>query len=173
MRKPFGLLLATGFAIAACGGWQDARVNPRNWFGKSRSTNVATPANPDTVNPLIPQRSAFNRRREPVDESVAIAALSALKIERTNTGAMILVTGLASRQGAFEVELRPDPANEETPSDTLSYTMRVVYPDFPTTVGSEHSRTIHAAQSLTNQDLRGIRLVRVTSAQNVLESRRR
>ncbi len=172
MRKPLIVLLAMSMLLSACGGWSDARVNPRNWFGNSRTVAVV-PTDPDSVNPLIPSGSPLIQRSEAADTSVAIASVTELRIDPTSIGAIILVTGLSSRQGAFDAELRLDPENEETASDVLSYTFRVAYPDYQTATGSERTRTINVAKSLTNQDLRGIRLIRVKAAQNTIQSRRR
>lgn len=172
MRKPLIVLLAASLLLAGCGGWSDARVNPRNWFGNSRTVAVV-PTDPEAVNPLIPARSRLFQRAEAVDNSVTVAAVTEMRIDPTSIGAIILVTGISNRQGAFDAELRLDPEDEGTTSDVLSYTFRVVYPSFQTTVGSEFSRTIRVAQSVTHQDLRGVRLIRVKAAQNTVESRRR
>lgn len=173
MRIPLMMLLAASFFLVACGGWRDARVNPRNWFGNSRSVEVQIPADARPTNPLIPQRSGVASRPDPIDTSVEITAVTELQINQTTTGAILLVTGIAERQGAFDAELRIDPVDVENPSDVLAFTFRVVYPQDPTAAGTEHTRTIHVAHSLSNQDLRGIRLIRVRGAQNIMESRRR
>jgi len=174
MFKPFTVLLATSLFLSACGGWGDSRANPRNWFSKSREIPIDQPEiDPEAVNPLIPQKSAISKRPDAADASVAIASVTELRVDRTTTGAIIQATGVASRQGAFDVELRLDPQEGDAAPDVLSYTFRVVLPEDPTAVGSEHTRTVHAAQSLTKQDLAGIRLIRVKGAQNALETRRR
>lgn len=173
MRKPLIVLLAIGILLAGCGGWGDSRVNPRNWFGKSRTVQAQVPVGTDAANPLIPGRSAFARRPDTTDNRVAIASLGELRVERTTTGAIVHVTGIATRQGAFNAALRPDPVDEDNPADVLSYTFVVAYPRDPTVVGTERTRTIHAAYSLSIQDLRGIRLIRIQSQQNTMETRRR
>ena len=173
MRKPITMLLAASVVLAGCGGWDDSRANPRNWFGKSRSTQLVLAEDPEAVNPLIPQKSSIAQRPEEVDTSVLITSITELKVERNTTGATILVTGIASRQGAYDVELRPEPADEATTKGTLNFTFRVVYPSDPTPIGSDHTRTVHEAYSLTNQDLQGIQLIRVQAEQNVRETRRR
>jgi len=169
MRKPLILLLTASLFLTACG-WRDARINPLNWFGNSRAVTVETG---QKSNPLIPRRSALRSRREPVDNSIAIAAVTELRIDRTTTGAILLVTGIANRQGAFSAELRADDSNDDEGNDTLSYTFRVTYPNAPTTVGSEFSRTITVAQSLSNFELRNIRLIRINGVAGAIESRRR
>lgn len=173
MRKPLIVLLAAGLVLVGCGGWSDSRTNPRNWFGNSRSAASEIPQDASAANPLIPRQSAITKRPDAEDLSVAIAAITELRVKRTTTGAIIHVIGIASRQGAHKTELRIDPVTEDTPSDILSFTFRVIYPKDPTPVGSEHTRTIHEAYSLSNQDLRGIRLIRVRGEQNVMETQRR
>ncbi len=169
MRKPLTLLLAGSIVLAGCGGWRDSRINPSNWFGSSEVSEA--PVSED-VNPLIPEktgRGLFDKP-EAEDRTVLVAEVSELRIERTPVGAIIYVTGVASRQGAFDVELRPV-ANED-PS-ILEYDFRVVYPENATPVGSEFTRTLRAARSLTNEDLSGVRLIRVNGSSNARESRRR
>jgi hypothetical protein len=173
MRNPLMVLLAASLVLAGCGGWGDSRANPRNWFGKSSTTAAVIPQDASAINPLIPKKSAISKRPDAVDASVAIAAVTELRVERTTTGAIIHVTGVAARQGAYKAELRLDPVDEANPSDILSFTFRVVYPKDPTPVGSERTRTVYEAQTLTTQDLQGIRLIRVKGAQNSMETRRR
>ena len=175
MRISLIVFLMASLLLASCGGWSESRGNPRNWFGKSREVPVQeAQINTEAANPLIPQKSAISKRPEKADTSVAIASVSELRVERTPTGAIILATGIASRQGAYDAELRLEPAVEgDGPSTTLTYTFRVVYPKYLTTTGSAHSRTIHVARSLTTQDLSGTNLIRVRSEQNTLETRRR
>ena len=173
MRKPLMLLLATSLFLTACG-WRDARLNPRNWFGKGQT--VAVEAVKQT-NPLIPQRSALRRKKKAVDTSVAIATITELRIDQTPTGAIILATGIAARQGGFGAELRLDEddgnSDPDAASDVLSYTFRITYPGPLTATGTAHTRTISVAQSLSKFDLLNIRLIRVQGAQNAIESRRR
>ena len=173
IRTPVMVLLVTGLFLAGCGGWQDSRVNPGNWFGKSRSEPVQSTVAAEETNPLIPRKPAIGKRPEQADNRVAITTVTELRVDRTTTGAIILVSGVAARQGAFNTQLRLDPPGDNSSADVLSYTLIVDYPTDPTPVGSEHTRTIHAARSLSNQDLRGIRLIRVKAEQNTIETRRR
>lgn len=172
MKTPIALLLMTSLILASCG-WRDSRVNPRNWFGEARSTQVPAEAAEDgtPVNPLVPRaRRGVFQRPEAEDRSQPIARVTALRVERTSTGAIISATGIAARQGAFNSELRRDP---DAPEGTLSYTFRVVYPKDATPVGSDLTRTIQDAVSLTHQDLAGIRTIRVSGAENAQQTRRR
>ena len=169
MHRPLAITLASALVLAGCG-WKDSRINPTNWFGRSQTAEVEVSAN---TNPLIPEES--NARGifdspEPEDTSVLVSQLSDLRIERTAAGAIIFATAVASRQGAYDLELR---RVEEAEDGVLAYDFRVVYPEVATATGSDYSRTLHAARTVSHQDLEGIRVVRVNAAENARESRRR
>ncbi|UWQ76380.1 hypothetical protein [Leisingera sp. M658] len=170
MHKPLALTLACALMLAGCGGWKQSRINPSNWFGSSAPAEAPVAEN---TNPLLPQDSnarGIFARPEPKDTTVLAGQITEMRIERTASGAIIYATAIASRQGAYDVVLRPADSSEE---GVLSLDFRVVYPETSTATGSEFSRTIHAARTVTNQDLAGIRTVRVNGAQNARESRRR
>ena len=174
MRKSIAVLLVTGLTLTACSSWRDSRVNPGNWFGSSEGTEVPVEQTATQDNPLIPtgdRVTLFNRSKnsEEIDLSVAVASVTELSIEKTPTGAILYATGLASRQGAYGVRLK---RNEDTESDTLDYSFRALYPADPSPVGSDFSRTLRVAVSLTHQDLAGVRLIRVSGAENSRETRR-
>lgn len=173
MRKSIAVLLASGLMLTGCSGWQASRVNPSNWFGGSQATETAVDANAEPVNALLPESSGAGIFSRPdastEDQSVAVASVTELKVEKTPSGAIIYATGLASRQGAYGVWLRLNP---DADSNTLDYSFRALYPEYQTPVGSETSRTLRVAVSLTHQDLAGVKLVRVSSDSNARETRR-
>lgn len=171
MQKPLSVLLVTSLFLAGCGGWRDSRVNPTNWFGKSRSERVQ-PA--EDANPLLPKktRGVFSKP-EPEDLTVPITEVTELRVEQTTTGVIIYAEGVAARQGPFEVELRPVTTPEEEAEGTLSLEFRVLYPRQATPVGTAHSRTVHAAHSMTKYEISSIRTIRVVAEQNVRTTRRR
>ncbi|TMV08721.1 hypothetical protein FGK63_06260 [Ruegeria sediminis] len=175
MRKPLIALLVASVSLTACSSWQNSRANPTNWFGDSTSTTVEASATAQETNPLVPQSSGKGlfARPDEVDRSVPIAVVSELRIDPTNTGAIIFASGVAARQGAFGAELRPDPSEENAKNGVLAYTFRVIYPEEPTTQGPERSRTVSDAVNVTTQELEGIRLIRVSGQQNAREARRR
>ena len=108
MRKSLILLVVASLVLASCG-WRDSRVNPRNWFGRSKEV-AAAPA-PEQVNPLIPKsRGVFSKPIRP-DTSVPVARVTELRVEQTNSGAIIYASGIAARQGAYGARLLP--ANED------------------------------------------------------------
>lgn len=171
MQKPLTLLLTASLLLAGCGGWRDSGLNPGNWFGKSRSERTQAAAE---ANPLLPKttKSIF-AKPDPEDLSVPIAQVTLLRVEPTPSGAIIYAEGVANRQGPYQVELRPVTTPEEEAEGVLSLSFRVVYPRRPTGMGSEFSRTVHAAHSLTKAELSGIRSVRVIGQDNVQVTRRR
>lgn len=172
-RHAIGALLLGSLTLSACGGWRDSRVNPRNWFGSSEETAVATPE--EYVNPLIPveeERARIRVGRKEKDVEIPaepITEIADLRIDRTTSGAIVVATGVAKRQGAFEAKLVPV---EDAEGSTLTYTFEVSYPEEPTYKGNAATRTIRAAVNLSNQDLRGVTTIRVEGETNARESRR-
>lgn len=164
------LLVVTSLVLSACG-WRDSRLNPGNWFGRSRDVPVEASAEP--VNPLIPSRSSILRREEEPDRHVPIAQVTELFIDRTTTGAIVRAEGVGRVQGAYAARLKTQSEDGEPVDGVLTYTFEVLYPVNPRPVGSAQSRKVVVARSLTNQDLAGIRLIRVVAETNARESRRR
>lgn len=147
-------------------------MNPSNWFGSSRSTEVTPTENP--TNPLIPaKRNGIFKRPEAEDVSLLIANVTALQVDQTPSGGIISVTGVASRQGAFDTQLRRVEPQLLEDEGILTLEFRVVYPVDATVVGTENTRTIHQAVTLSRQELEKVRIIRVVGSQNVRETRRR
>ena len=176
MQKPLIVLLVASLFLAGCGSWRDSRFNPGNWFGQSRSEPAETA---EDANPLIPKTGGLFRgggifaRPEAEDATVPIAEVTELRVEPTTTGAIVYAEGVAVRQGPYEVEMRPVTTPEEEEQGILSLSFRVVYPEDPTPVGTEFSRTVRAAYSMTKQEIRGIRTIRVIGRDNQRTTRRR
>ncbi|AVO36575.1 hypothetical protein [Pukyongiella litopenaei] len=172
MRKPLTFLLVASTLLSGCGGWRDSGWNPSNWFGRGRSVSVDAP--PEAVNPLIPEgRRGIFQRPEKEDRSELIAAVRELRIERDPNGAIVYATGLASRNGAYAARLRLETEDLPPEDGVITFTFRVTYPSDPTPTGTERTRTIVEAHSLSTQELQGVKAIRVIAAQNALESRRR
>ena len=152
---------------------RDSRLNPFNWFG--RSSEVPVEQSAAEVNPLIPEQSALFgavRRNTEIDLTTPIAEITGLRVERVPGGAIIRVEGRDTRQGAFNVEIVP--ANEaETATDgILVYTLERQLPQAAQAVGPAQTREVVAARHLTDQQLAGVRRIRVEAAQNAREVRR-
>ena len=173
MRKTLSILLISTLTLTACGTVRDSRINPFNWFGQSRSV----PLQKENTNPLIPEKQggglfAGLRERNALYVGLPFEQVKDLTIERVPGGAIIRATGLAARQGYYAVQLTP--ANEdELPVDgVLTYRLEGVRPDKNTRVGTEPTREVIAARRVTDQDLQGVRSIRVEGQLNALVSRR-
>ncbi len=170
MRKSFGLLLASTLVLTSCGTVRDSRLNPFNWFGRAERVDVAVAEK--EINPLIPQkRESIFERKEAEYAGTPVSVVNELHIERVSDGALIRVKATASAQGAFDVVLQP--ANEEElPVDgVLTYNILALQPGGAQ--GTVRSREINVARFRTNQELAGVRTIRVVATENALQSRRR
>ena len=139
-----------------------------------RSAAPATDADPN-ANPLIPvdpDQGVFSSG-PPEDPAVRIDSIDSLTVERTITGAIVLAQGTASRQGAFNAELRNPGGAPRVKNGVLILEFVVTYPAEETAVGGEVSRRVNAAASLTTQTLQQIRAIRVIGLGNSREVRRR
>lgn len=193
MRLSFIALIVSTMVLTACGGLRDSRINPANWFGGSTSTEVETVTNEEgevvEVNPLIGARrqsqlnaankpkasnqegfSLFGKKKEAPYQGTLVDQVTSLEIKRTSTGAIVNVTGVSARQGAFDVRLIP--ANQGVPIDgVLTYELRALQP-ISTAQGPERTRRITTAAPLTVGQLEEIRTVQVVARRNVRTSRR-
>jgi len=165
--KPiFALMLAT-LVLAGC----NTRLNPFNWFGNSREVAVD---NQGEVNPLVPsERRGIFARPEYEYPGVPIDTVTEIRIERTRSGAIILANGIAERQGPYEIQLTPANIDDEPVDGVLTYSCDIIYPDFDTIVGSEATRRVTAARSISNETLEQTQTILVTGARNAQEVRRR
>jgi hypothetical protein len=172
MRKTFSALLVSTLVLSGCATVRDSRANPFNWFGSARSEATAQTVN---TNPLIPQSSGLfssSRAEQATYKGRPFDQVTDLTIERVPGGALIRATGLAARQGIYEVQLTP--ANEdELPVDgVLTYRLEGVEPERNTAVGAIPTREVTAGRKLTDQMLAGVRTIRVEGQRNALTSRR-
>ena len=139
--------------VASCARVSESRLNPFNWFGKSKNEAVAVAVDPyaDT-RPLVGQIVGMN-------------------VERIPGGAIIRATGLPPRQGFFDGELVP--TNGELPEDgVLTYEFRAASPQFQTRVSTQQSREIIVGHFVSDQTLDGVKAIRVVGFANAVVSRR-
>lgn len=168
MRKPLILALAAATVLAGCGTVRESRLNPFNWFGGGREVAVA----PGTANPLMPRRGIADRAPDEYS-GIPVQQVIELNIEPTPSGAIVHAVGLGQREGAFDVRLVPaDPAERPGADGVLTYSFEALYPSV-SAPGTPITRRINAARSLKSEQLRDVRAIRVVSATNVMESRRR
>jgi hypothetical protein len=173
MRKTFSALLVSTLVLSGCATVRDSRANPFNWFGSARSEAVT--AQQVNTNPLIPERSSLfssSRAEATSYKGRPFDQVTNLTIERVAGGALIRATGLAARQGIYEVQLTP--ANEdELPVDgVLTYRLEGVEPAKNTAIGTIPTREVTAGRKLTDQMLAGVRTIRVEGQRNAMTSRR-
>ncbi|MCY4152380.1 MAG: hypothetical protein OXE94_09130 [Aestuariivita sp.] len=155
--------------LSGCAGHSESRWNPFGWFG-GRDDQAKGESAAD-VNPLLPRRTAINDRPTQSYEGVVIDNVLELKVEPTRSGAIILATGLASRQGAYDVRLLAEDENAGSKNGVLSYRLFTLYPDGEASIGSSESRRVFVAHSVTSEALRNVRTIRVTAANNSLQRR--
>lgn len=174
MRISLTILLAASVSLGACGVVRNSALNPTNWFDRSTSEAIKV-VDEEPVNLLIPQKSGLFAKKsseeanydgKPFDEIVD------LTIERIAGGAIIRATGRADRQGIYSVRLTPVVEDETPVNGVLTYRLEGVKPDANTAVGASATREVTAARKLTDQDLRGVRTIRVEGVRNAQVARR-
>ena len=165
MRKTIPLLLIAALVLTSGGRVRDSRINPLNWFGRAEAREVT----PSETNPLIPRRSAISLRPDRPDERTPVAQITEMTVDRLPGGAIVRVTGVPSRQGAYNVGLKAVDG-PEGPDDVLRYVLVADQPVRP--VGTAASRQVVAAVRVSDQDLATIKRIEVLSASNILTSRR-
>lgn len=168
MRTSLATLVILSMALSACG-WRDSRVNPMNWFGNSRSEPVTTQATGE-ANPLLPERESIFSRKPEEYPGTAVAQVTALSVEPSGGGAIIKVTGLTTRQGAFDVRLTSETEGEPV-DGVLELDLRAIQPD-DLPQGPEATRRVTAGRFVSDQTLARIREIRVAGARNVQTVRR-
>jgi len=132
--------------LAGCGG----KLNPKNWFGRSKQEQVQT---------------------KPKDPHQLVAQIVSLRVDRTPGGAIIRAVGLPERQGYFEATLRP--LNDEKPvKGVLTYEFRLMPPEKPTDIGTRRSREVLVGRFVSNQTLQGVRVIKVVGQNNRRSVRR-
>ena len=179
MRKTMILTLVAATGLTGCSGFRDSVVNPGTWFSgeraaERRAAREAGIAANATTNPLIPEQRASIFRRNPGDEvyeGTAIYAVSSVSVEPAWGGSIIKATGVALRQGAYDVRLTPQ--NDGNPVDgVLTYRLEAVQPT-DRRQGPEQSRRVSAADFLSTQTLAGVQSVRVIGETNAQTTRPR
>ncbi|MGH1355396.1 MAG: hypothetical protein ACRBBS_09995 [Thalassovita sp.] len=167
MRKSLLTLTVAALVLSGCG---NSRLNPFNWFGRGQPVPVATGAQ---TNPLIP----LGRNGRPVKEEAPylgslIAQVTEVRVERVPGGAVVRATGIGHFQQSFDVQLT-SPTDGQAVNGTLTYQFRAYVPPAGDRVaGPASSRQITAAAYLTENELAGVRKIRIEAAGNALESRR-
>lgn len=148
--------------VSAC----NSRYNPVNWFGGSEEL----PEEGSSTNPLIPKKSGMSRPEESYP-GIPVASISELKVERVAGGALIRATGVAYVQGAFNVQLQPQNKGEPV-NGVLTFDLMAIHPGNGYAGGPDKTREVIVAHSLTDQQLEGVRTIKVVANTNARQARR-
>jgi len=153
MTRALIALMVLTLTLAACGGFRDSRVNPRNWFARSTDEPTLGPTRATTdTRPLVPQ-------------------VNTMVIERTSTGAIVRAEAVMPTAGWWNAALVPE--NHGRPVDgVMSYRFVAARPREPVSVAQAAPRTISAAAVLSVYDLEVISEVVVIGAENTRRARR-
>ncbi|WP_415920568.1 hypothetical protein [Tateyamaria sp. SN6-1] len=175
MRSTTILILVATLTLTAC----STRLNPFNWFGRSQSEPVVVQQEEAEKNPLIPQseRVRLNlfglRDRDTEYPGGPVDQVSDLVIERVPGGAIIRAVGVPDYQGAFGVRLQPATEDEVPVDGVLTYRLEAIRPDGARLGGAQRVREVTVARQLTDNQLAGVRTIRVEGVRNAQTSRRR
>lgn len=155
MKKLIAAFLIVTITVAGCGRIRDSKLNPFNWFGRSKAEQtVAVGANgiPQDPRPLVQQ-------------------VTALEVARQPGGAIIRASGLPPTQGWWKADLLP--ASDGVAEDgVLTYRFVVAQPLEPRRSSTPQSRELTAAVFLSDIRLQDVRKIVVQGATNSLSSSR-
>jgi hypothetical protein len=162
MRKTTLVLLISSLALGACGSAQGSRLNPFNWFGGDQAEAPA----PASTNPLIPKtREGLFSSSDDKDAYLGtpVDQITDLVIEAVPGGAIIRASGTAQGSALYDVQLTPDADGPQDGVLSLRLEARK-RPGLP-------SGEVTAALRLSDRQLAGVRIIRVSALQNMLASR--
>lgn len=167
MRTPVLLLLTASLALSAC----QSRWNPANWWD-----NDAAGAAED-VNPLIPEetedgRSFFTTQEEQDYRGLPIDKVTSVEVHRVTEGRLIMAVGVSSVHGTSDVRLIL-PESGAVDSGVLTLELLGRPPIEPVVGGSDQTREVTTAVVLTDQQMAGVRTVRVKALTNSMDRRAR
>lgn len=166
MRTSVLILLTSTLALSAC----QSRVNPVNWFGKDRADAVITESNPLIPDQTEEGRSFFAQEQAVAFVGLPIAKVSNLEVHSVTEGQLVVAVGVSSVHGTHDARLVPRGRPE---NGILTLDFMAVPPAEPITGGSDLTREITAASVLTDQQMAGVRTIRVAASGNTLEQRAR
>lgn len=147
MRRPIAALLVATIAVTGCSRIRDSKLNPFNWFGKSRSEQVQ-------VVDGVAQ-----------DPRPLVSEVTALDVARQPGGAIIRASGLPPTQGWWDAALLP--VNDGiADKGTLTYRFVVNQPLEPRRVSTPQSREVTAAVFLSDIRLQDVGRIVVQGASN-------
>jgi len=158
MRVPIFVLLLASLSATGCARLADSQINPMNWFERAKSTPTVDAEG--NIAALVPNGALI----QAVDSRALAPAITALSINRSPDGAIVVATGESAVQGYYNVELVP--ISQE--GGTLTLALRASAPVAPTSGAQE----LTAAYVLDNAELTTIRRITVQGQSNTMTARR-
>lgn len=167
MRTPVLLLLTTTLALSAC----QSRWNPANWWDND-SAGAA-----ENVNPLIPEQTedgqSFFTAQESEDyRGLPIDKVTSVEVHKVTEGQLVMVVGVSSVHGTSDIRLVP-PTSGAVDGGVLTLDLMGRPPLEPVIGGSDQSREVTTAIVLTDQEMAGVRTIRVKALSNTMDRRAR
>lgn len=145
------LVLGLGLALAGCGRVRDSKLNPFNWFKRSK------------------ERTAVAPQAAPADPRPLVETVLDLKVEPIPGGAIVRARGLPPTQGWWDAELVPLEVEE---IGLLVYEFRLAPPDRPTDVNLPQSREVDVAIYVSDYKLEFVSEIVVQGSGNARSARR-
>jgi len=163
MRIAAALVIVLGLSGCAGGGFGSGggstsigSLNPFGWFGGRKKADAA-----ETLAP----RGGYV---QDIDFRSSVDQITALNAEKTADGVILRAVGLPPTQAYYDAELVPVASDSAT---RLDFEFRISPPLQRPRVGTAFSREVYVATFLSQQDLRGIREVRVIGLRNSRSTR--
>ncbi len=155
-RTALLMTLALPAGLASCGRIRDSRLNPFNWFGRSRRQATTATLNPN----------------EAADGRQLIAEVTELEVEQAHGGAIVRASGLPPTQGWWKAELVSETHGRPDENGVLTYRFLVYQPFADTRVSTPQSRILTAGIFVSDQRLESATKIVVQGETNSLSSGR-
>lgn len=168
MRTPVLLLLTATLALSAC----QSRWNPANWWGKDRQSAVVVDENPLIPDQTDAGRSFFDNKQIAEYVGLPIDKVSSVEVHRVPEGRMVMAVGVSSVHGTSDVRLVAA-NNGQVDGGVLTLNMMGIPPIEPVIGGSDVTREVTTAVILTEQQMSGVRTIRVKALTNTIDRRAR
>lgn len=151
MNRTLLLGICAVLAMAGCARVANSKLNPFNWFGGARAeTRFVLPEDKSDPRTLSPE-------------------VLSLEVVPYSSGALVKAVGRTPTQGWWDAELVARPIDAD---GVLVYDFRIFPPITDTPVGTNQSREVTVAASLSSVKLAQVRRVVVQGETNALSSSR-
>lgn len=145
------VVLGLGLAVAGCAGVRQSKLNPFNWFRKSKPR--------ETI--VLPG--------DKTDPRGLVQTVLSMNVEPIPGGAVVRARGLAPTQGFWDAELVPQDLDDK---GVLVYEFRLMPPPGKADVSTQQSREIDVAIYISDVKLQNVREIVVQGATNARSARR-